>query len=72
MTSDYKIEYDKSLKPQAIKEKSIERKVLASNLPKQTNNDQIDFSKNEPLTKISSNYINNNNDFNKSSNENLM
>lgn len=30
MTSDYKIEYDKSLKPQAIREKSIERKVLSN------------------------------------------
>ena len=31
LTSDYKIEYDKSLKPQAIREKSIERKVLSNN-----------------------------------------
>lgn len=36
LTSDYKIEYDRNLKPQAIREKSIERKVPL-NQPKQKN-----------------------------------
>ena len=70
MTSDYKIEYDKNLKPQTMREKSIERKVLASQLLKQkpSNNDHVDFSKNEPMTLVSNNNI----DFNGSDNENVM
>lgn len=69
MTSDYKIEYDKSLKPQAIREKSIERKVPANKIYKQTsfNEDRVDFNKREPLTQISNNNINYNSD-----NETLM
>ncbi len=69
MTSDYKIEYDKSLKPQAIREKSIERKVPANKVHRQSsfNEDRVDFNRKEPITQISNNNINYNSD-----NDNLM
>lgn len=72
VTSDYKIEYDKSLKPQTIREKSIERKVPAdqakSFIKKQPSvaEDRVDFNR-EPLTKLSNENIVYNSD-----NEDLM
>jgi len=65
MTSDYKIEYDKSLKPQAIREKSIERKVLANQMnvykKKSSKEENVDFIRNEPKTKVSDNNIDSDN-----------